>query len=59
MRNEENFTINIAQGSCEHAFIIDDQTSYNTPCTIALCDSELSQIKLNNAQLVQQQKSIK
>ena len=44
MIKKENFTIKIAQESCEHACITDDQNSYVTPCTIALCSSELSQI---------------
>ena len=57
--NEENFTINIVQESCERASFIDYQTSYNTPCTIALCNSKLSQIQPSNPQLVQQQKSVK
>ena len=58
-KNEENFTINIAQGSCERACIIDHQTSYITPCTIALCNSKLSQIQRNNPRLAQQQKTVK
>ena len=48
MTKKENFTINIAQESCEHACIIDYQTNYNTPCTIALCNLELSQIQPSN-----------
>ena len=57
--NEENFTINIAQESCERACITNDQTSFNAPCTIALCNSKLSQIQPRNPQLAQEQKSIK
>ena len=34
-KDKENFTINIAQESCERACITDDQNSYITPCTIS------------------------
>ena len=53
MKNEEKFTINIAQGSYERACITDDQNNYITPCTIALCNLELSQIQPSNPQLAQ------
>ena len=59
MTNKENFTINIAQESCERACITDDQNSYITSCTVNLCNLELSQIQPRNPQLAQQQKSVK
>ena len=55
LTKKEKFTINIAQESCECACIIDVQNSYINPCTIALCNSKLSQIQPSNPQLAQQQ----
>ena len=55
MTKKENFTINIAQESCERACITDVQNSYITPCTIILCNSDYSQIQTSSPQLAQQQ----
>ena len=59
MTKKENFTINITQESCERACIIDDQNSYITPCTIALCNLNISQIQPSNPHLAQQSKLVK
>ena len=48
LTKKDNFTINIAQESCECACITGDQNSYITPCIRDLCNSELSQIQPSN-----------